>query len=232
MLSAGSADHRASISSIFRAIGERAEIRIRSPGRKIGSSPAADTRPGMNPGALPRSAHQLAPYRAAIVALLLRHPLSISRRVRSGGDRHGGDGFRYAVFAASASIGPKSNCPGVPNGIRTRVTAVKGRCPRPLDDGDLRHGNLSVSRASAGQAITLAGRVCTKKCIAPAVTPTAPDEPLADRIGSAVGCDPGLRPRVPCPYRLVAAGAPRRSRPQARLGLRSCGVESAEKCDA
>jgi integrase len=25
----------------------------------------------------------------------------------------------------------------IPNGIRTRVTAVKGRCPRPLDDGDL-----------------------------------------------------------------------------------------------
>src|SRR5436305_2068918 len=37
----------------------------------------------------------------------------------------------------------KSLCPGAttvvkersdPNGIRTRVTAVKGRCPRPLDD--------------------------------------------------------------------------------------------------
>jgi hypothetical protein len=24
----------------------------------------------------------------------------------------------------------------VPNGIRTRVAAVKGQCPRPLDDGD------------------------------------------------------------------------------------------------
>ena len=26
---------------------------------------------------------------------------------------------------------------GVPNEIRTRVTAVKGRCPRPLDDRDV-----------------------------------------------------------------------------------------------
>ena len=25
---------------------------------------------------------------------------------------------------------------GVPTGIRTLVTAVKGRCPWPLDDGD------------------------------------------------------------------------------------------------
>ena len=24
-----------------------------------------------------------------------------------------------------------------PNGIRTRVVAVKGRCPRPLDDGSV-----------------------------------------------------------------------------------------------
>jgi hypothetical protein len=30
----------------------------------------------------------------------------------------------------SSSDGTKSD----PNGIRTRVTAVKGRCPRPLDD--------------------------------------------------------------------------------------------------
>ncbi len=26
---------------------------------------------------------------------------------------------------------------GVPTGIRTPVTGVKGRCPRPLDDGDI-----------------------------------------------------------------------------------------------
>ena len=25
---------------------------------------------------------------------------------------------------------------GIPNGIRTRVAALKGRCPRPLDDRD------------------------------------------------------------------------------------------------
>ena len=33
---------------------------------------------------------------------------------------------------------------GVPKGIRTPVTAVKGRCPGPLDDGD----GLQVSRRS------------------------------------------------------------------------------------
>jgi hypothetical protein len=26
---------------------------------------------------------------------------------------------------------------GVPKGIRTPVAAVKGQCPRPLDDGDM-----------------------------------------------------------------------------------------------
>src|ERR1043165_4900776 len=32
---------------------------------------------------------------------------------------------------------------GVPNGIRTRVAAVKGRCPGPLDDGDVSRNLVS-----------------------------------------------------------------------------------------
>ena len=31
---------------------------------------------------------------------------------------------------------------GVPDGSRTRVTAVKGQCPRPLDDGDAIFGHF------------------------------------------------------------------------------------------
>ena len=36
---------------------------------------------------------------------------------------------------------------GVPTGIRTPVIAVKGRCPRPLDDGDGTH-HVDVGGAS------------------------------------------------------------------------------------
>ena len=33
---------------------------------------------------------------------------------------------------------------GVPKGIRTPVTAVKGQCPRPLDDGDTKIATESM----------------------------------------------------------------------------------------
>jgi hypothetical protein len=39
---------------------------------------------------------------------------------------------------------------GVPDGIRTRVTAVKGRCPRPLDDGDATLARLHNSTLRTG----------------------------------------------------------------------------------
>ena len=39
----------------------------------------------------------------------------------------------------------RSFLPSAPNGVRTRVTAVKGRCPRPLDDGDVLRQSARVS---------------------------------------------------------------------------------------
>ena len=42
----------------------------------------------------------------------------------------------YSSMTVIAESQSKSGFSGVPNEIRTRVTAVKGRCPRPLDDGD------------------------------------------------------------------------------------------------
>jgi hypothetical protein len=34
---------------------------------------------------------------------------------------------------------------GVPYGIRTRVASVKGRCPRPLDEGDIEEKSKKTS---------------------------------------------------------------------------------------
>ena len=44
----------------------------------------------------------------------------------------------------SARNGPAQS--GVPKGIRTPVTAVKGRCPRPLDEGDAKLYLVKVAR--------------------------------------------------------------------------------------
>src|SRR6266404_718912 len=63
---------------------------------------------------------------------------------------------------------------GDPNGIRTRVTAVKGRCPRPLDDRvtkppnipfDSRKANLPhFQRANARSTINRAVRAVAPRC--------------------------------------------------------------------
>ena len=43
-----------------------------------------------------------------------------------------------------------------PNGIRTRVAAVKGRCPRPLDDGGRTDREmLSASSACPGRSFAV-----------------------------------------------------------------------------
>ena len=44
------------------------------------------------------------------------------------------------AFVASLHLGGSD-----PNGIRTRVTAVKGRCPRPLDDRVKKSGNIGIA---------------------------------------------------------------------------------------
>lgn len=46
-----------------------------------------------------------------------------------------------AIFPAQSSLVAKENDP---YGTRTRVTAVKGRCPRPLDEGAAEEMNVSV----------------------------------------------------------------------------------------
>ncbi len=48
--------------------------------------------------------------------------------------------------ATDAICQPK--CDGAPNGTRTRVPALKGRCPRPLDDGDVSARLPSIAASS------------------------------------------------------------------------------------
>ena len=50
--------------------------------------------------------------------------------------------FRPGGPSAAALLPCNLRCVGDPTGIRTPVIAVKGRCPRPLDDGDKQTGSL------------------------------------------------------------------------------------------
>jgi hypothetical protein len=64
--------------------------------------------------------------------------------------------YRYLMRAVQKAVNPLFKLAyverqtGDPNGIRTRVTAVKGRCPRPLDDRVFRgERNMAVTKGRA-----------------------------------------------------------------------------------
>src|SRR5436190_21952375 len=56
--------------------------------------------------------------------------------------------WRVASSRARRAVGGRD---GVPNRIRTGVTAVKGRCPRPLHDGDLKTLTTAGGRFGGGK---------------------------------------------------------------------------------
>ena len=51
---------------------------------------------------------------------------------------------------------------GVPKGVRTPVAAVKGQCPRPLDDGDTK---LTIRHNTASYLVELAGIEPATSCM-------------------------------------------------------------------
>src|SRR5579863_1927520 len=69
---------------------------------------------------------------------------SIAARKAAAGRRHEGRHHGIAATQLQGDGHPWSSFSGVPKGIRTPVTAVKGRCPGPLDDGDNRTDRVIV----------------------------------------------------------------------------------------
>src|SRR5579883_454548 len=84
---------------------------------------------------------------------------------------------------------------GVPDGIRTRVTAVKGRCPGPLDDGDAVAGSEAEHRhtqATEGAQITRPGATGQSARRAPRFSPRMISPRAARR--RSPGAAPAPRP--------------------------------------
>ena len=82
---------------------------------------------------------------------------------------------------------------GVPTGIRTPVTAVKGRCPRPLDDGDASCGLLRSRFGGGGKRDRTADLLHAMQALSQlSYTPTANREIIAERPSA------GKPRRVPC----------------------------------
>src|SRR5262249_2269306 len=74
--------------------------------------------------------------RRALRALLAgRIELEPFGRGRHRGYRFRGELTIDRIISGTASLSDKTSERGGPNGIRTRVSALRGPCPRPLDDG-------------------------------------------------------------------------------------------------
>jgi hypothetical protein len=78
---------------------------------------------------------------------------AVSRLTNFGELRHQSVTMPKALPAAVVVNGRKRS--GVPYGSRTRVAAVKGRCPRPLDERDGSLAGIGSGRSSATNAWAL-----------------------------------------------------------------------------
>jgi hypothetical protein len=98
----------------------------------------------------------------------------ITRNVSGSQNRHLRAGLRFSHKTRD------------PNGIRTRVTAVKGRCPRPLDDRVRRAPNIRSAPASGKEFQTRATARVRRSATVRAVAPRcASRTPRARRTSSA-----------------------------------------------
>jgi hypothetical protein len=104
------------VESIEVAAGEFTAFRLSAKGRVSGKSPI-----GSRYDAVTTTTYWYAPQARAIVKSVHHNPY---------------------LGTTTVELVRASLQDGVPTGIRTPVTAVKGRCPRPLDDGDYRYCGL------------------------------------------------------------------------------------------
>src|SRR5690625_4326191 len=138
-----------------------------------------------------------------------------------------------------------------PNGIRTRVTAVKGRGPRPLDDGgpvllwtpvtrsapqDLRKHTLPSPAAAKRQTSTW----CDLGCIGSLIHCVPPLVPQIECLGWHLICTRVERRRCPVagreghdrrhPPRTATGSGAAAARPQRRGGVQRRGLPGPRCC--